>query len=134
MKHSIFSQDTGFALFVNRIALGLLFLIPGVYKVFMPQDFLSFLMEGPIPAGIVTPLFYAVTLFEIVAAVCLLIGYKVRWVGPPLAAILFVALVTVVITDLTSKILLISILFHVAGILFCLSLWWAGPGKWALEK
>jgi len=129
-------RDTGLAVFILRLSMALLFLVPGIYKVFMPQDFIGFLEAFPAFLAPFLPLmFWGSTIFELVAGVCLLIGYKVRWVALPLAVILLVALVTVAIPDAAvSKIGLINILFHITGMGVLVSFLFLPNGKWSVER
>jgi len=123
-------RDKG--IFIIRIFTAILFLVPGVYKLFSPGDFMGFL--SALPEAVIPFVFYAVTAFEVIAGLCLLVGYKVRLVALPLAAILLGALVMVVLPEPTNTIYLINILFHVLGMAICVSFVWLGPGKWALGK
>lgn len=127
------SKNPELGIFIIRVLTGVLFFVPGVYKLFVPEDFLVFL-EPVFPAPLVLPLFYMVALIEVISGLFLLIGYKIRYVALPLAAILLVALITTVLPDTTNKLYLINVLFHIFGIGVCASFLWLGNGRWALEK
>lgn len=127
-------EDLG--IFILRMSMALIFLVPGIYKVFRPEAFIGFLEVFPVFLAPVLPLlFLGATVFEIMVGVFLVLGYKVRWIALPAAVLLFVALITVVIPDAAvSKIGLINILFHVSGIGIFISFLFLPPGKWSVEK
>jgi len=126
-------RDTDLAVFILRLSMAILFIVPGIYKLFSPDDFIGFL--SAFPAFLIPILFWGGTVFELAASVCLIIGYKVKWVALPLAVILLVALVTVVIPDAAvSKIGLINIMFHITGIGVLISFLFLPKGKWSIEN
>jgi len=129
-------KDTDLGIFILRISMGLLFIIPGLFKIFQPADFIGFLEMLPAFLAPYTQfLFYAATMFELIAGGFLVLGYKVRLIALPAAALLLVALVTVVIPDAAvSKIGLINILFHISGIGIFISFLFLPKGKWSIEN
>lgn len=124
-------QDLG--LLVIRVAFGILFLIPGIYKIFVPSDSAFFL----IAAGVIYPNFWVSILifFEVLGGLSLITGYKMKLFTAPLVVILLVALVLVVVPGLASdKIGLISVLFHLVGAASLIGLHLTGPGKYIFIK
>jgi len=66
-------------------------------------------------------------LVEIVGGAAVLVGFKLKWVTAPLALILFVAIVI-------SPSGMMGALKDIALLSGLVSLWFSGPGNWALGK
>lgn len=89
---------------VIRIGLGIIFLIPGIFKLIAPDAFLEYLISSPvqIPGG--KFLFYPVTVLEIIGGVVLIFNSHILQRIRPLfylmfTGILLVATASVVIPD-----------------------------------
>ncbi len=92
----ILEKSARYSVLVNRILLGLLFLIPGIMKAFVlkPSSVAGFFGQLGIPA----PLFFAwvVMLSEILFGLALLANYKLDLAVLPLIIIMIVAALTAV--------------------------------------
>jgi len=116
--------------FTLRIALGLLFFIPGVGKLLDPSG----------PTGMLTNLgFFAPALFawllilvEVLCGAALVAGWQTKWAVLPLAVVMLVAIFTVVIPNMGGS--PVNLLFHILALAGLNSLYFTGPGAWALGK
>ena len=105
------------AAFIGRILLALLFVYSGAMKLFNPAAAEGMLAQVGLPAGLAIP----VGIFEIVAALCLILGFMTR-----LAAILLAGYVALTIVffnhDFATMQGMIAALMHLAiiGGLLCL--------------
>ncbi|MCF1709730.1 DoxX family protein [Tabrizicola sp. J26] len=81
------------AAFVLRVTSGVLFLLHAGLKIFVftPAGTAGFFQSIGLPG----PLAYLVILIEVVGAIALIVGYKVRIVAPILAVLLLGTIVTV---------------------------------------
>ncbi len=113
---------------ILRVFLGLLFLVPGLNKL------MAMLTSGTHPVmGLLNNSLVLVWLLIIVEVVCglaLILGYKTKWVVWPLSVVLLVALFMVALNPLD----MISLLFHLTGIAGLVSLYFTGPGLYAVQK
>jgi putative oxidoreductase len=116
---------------VLRIALGLLFIVPGIMKLMNPA-MPTGMLEG---MGFPAPMIFAwiLLLSEIIFGLALVVGFKVRYAVWPLAVILLVATIMVHVPS-TDPMKWINVLFHVVGIAGLVSLFNLGAGSWALDK
>ena len=118
-----------------RIAAGVFFLIPGLYKLFFPSDFLAMMSKLP---GFLHPhigwLFSLVTFSEIICGILLIIGWNVRMAVVPLVIITIVAESFVVVQDNESNLRLLSLATHVMGVGLYTALVLLGHGRWALGE
>jgi len=125
--------DTGIG--ALRIAAGVFFLIPGLYKLFFPSDFLAMMSKLP---GFLHPhigwLFSLVTFSEIICGILLIIGWNVRIAVVPLVIITIVAESFVVVQDNGSNLRLLSLATHFMGVGLYLALVLLGHGRWALGE
>lgn len=92
---------------IVRISLGIIFIIPGIFKLMSPDAFLEYLNSSPIqiPGGMI--MFYPVTLLEIIGGVVLILNLPILVRVRPLFYLMFigvllVATITVVIPDATN--------------------------------
>ncbi|MCG8476670.1 MAG: DoxX family protein [Cytophagales bacterium] len=88
----------------SKIGMGIIFLVPGIFKLLQPTPFMQYLAQSPIRLPMGELMFYPVTIFEIMAGLMLLLPFSVLWqyrrfVYLALAGILAVATVTVVLPD-----------------------------------
>lgn len=112
-----------------RIALGLLFLVPGLSKLMYPSMTSGMLSGLGFPFAVVFT--WMLILVEIIFGVMLLIGIKTEIAIWPLFIVLLVALLLVGIpsfnmTDVQS---IMNILWHLIGLAGLLSISSTGPGK-----
>ena len=125
--------DTGVGLL--RIAAGLFFLIPGIFKLLMPGEFLAMMADFP---GFLQPhlpwLFNVVIAAEIIGGIMLIIGWNIRLAVPPLIIITVVAELLVVSNDTNSSIRLLSIFAHLMGAGLYAAMFFLGSGRWAIGR
>lgn len=112
-----------------RIALAILFIVPGLSKLKNP-DIIVGMLSGlgfPIPSV----LGWVVLLSEILFGLALLVGWKVRVTVWPLFIILLVAALFVVIPALDTSNLgtIVSLLWHLVGLAGLYSIYKTGPGS-----
>jgi len=112
--------------FVLRLGIGGLFLAVGLMK----------LMDPSMPTGMLEklgfplPMFWAwvLILSEVLGGAALLAGFKLKYATVPLAIILLVAAVT---NPMGSQ---MGPMKDVVLMLGAISLWFSGPGAWAIDK
>lgn len=87
------STSADLAAFVLRVTSGVLFLLHAGLKIFVftPAGTAGFFQSIGLPG----PLAYLVILIEVLGAIALIVGYKVRIVAPVLAVLLVGTIVTV---------------------------------------
>lgn len=125
--------DRGIALL--RIASGVFFLLPGVFKIVMPADFLA-MMQG-FPAWLLPHigwLFTLVIVTEVVGGLMLIAGFNVRLAVLPLVIVTVAAESLVVINDTGSAIRLLSVCSHFMGAGLYASIFFLGGGSWSLGR
>jgi len=115
---------------VLRLALGLLFIVPGIMKLMNPAMPAGMLEGMGFPAPVVFA--WVLLLSELIFGAALIVGYKVKYAVWPLMLILVVATIIVHVPS-TDPMKWINVLFHVVGIAGLLSLFNSGPGMWALS-
>lgn len=117
-----------------RIAAGLFFLIPGLYKALQPNDFVTMLLQLP---DVLQPhigwLYYLVTISEVLGGILLIIGWNVRIAVIPLIIITIVAESLVVVHDMDSRLRLMSLTTHLMGMGLYLGIIFLGHGRWAVK-
>lgn len=117
---------------VLRIALGLLFIIPGLSKLANPAMIIGMLRELGFPAAALFG--WILLLSEIVFGTAVLAGYKVRTTVWPLAIIMVVAGVTVAVPQIGSNPMAVPItLFHLVALAGLVSLYFTGAGAHAVK-
>ncbi len=125
--------DTGVGLL--RISSGLFFLIPGIFKLLMPGDFLDMMADFP---GWLQPhlpwLFDIVIAAEVVGGIMLIMGWNIRLAVPPLVIITVVAESLVVVNDTDSSIRLLSLYAHFMGAGLYTAMFFLGSGRWAIGR
>jgi len=125
--------DTGLG--ILRIASGLFFLIPGVFKILNPDDFLGMMSNFP---EFLQPhlswLFTLVIFAEVVGGIMLIAGFHIRLAVPALVIITLVAESLVVVNDTGSSIRLVSLVSHFMGAGLYTSLFFLGNGRWAIGR
>ena len=125
--------DTGVGLL--RISSGLFFLIPGIFKLLMPDDFLGLMVDFP---DLLQPhlpwLFNAVIAAEILGGIMLIIGWNIRLAVPALVIITVVAESLVVVNDTNSSIRLLSLYAHFMGAGLYTSMFFLGSGRWSVGR
>jgi len=125
--------DTGLG--ILRIASGLFFLIPGLFKIFSPDDFLAMMTDFP---EFVQPhlpwLFTLVIISEVLGGILLIVGWHFRLAVPALVVITVVAESFVVVNDTGSSLRLLSLSAHFMGAGLYTSLFFLGSGRWALGR
>ncbi|MBI4141039.1 DoxX family protein [Candidatus Woesearchaeota archaeon] len=118
---------------ILRLALGPLFIIPGVMKLMNPGMIIGMLGQIGFPA----PTFFGwlLLLSEIIFGASVLVGYKVKLTVWPLVIVLAVATITVHIPSIaTNPMGLIDVLFRLLGIAALISLHFTGPGAVAVQE
>ncbi len=114
---------------VLRLGLGLLFVIPGLDKLF------GMLGGGHMLAGMIgAGLTWIVLLAEIVFGAALLAGWKTKYTVWPLIVIMVVATVMMVIPNLSQPMGMINLLFHILAITGLVSVYFSGPGAVAVKE
>ena len=122
--------DRGIA--ILRIASGVFFLLPGIFKVVMPADFLA--MTADFPDWLqphIGWLFTLVIVTEIVGGLMLIVGFNVRLAVLPLVIVTVVAEALVVINDHGSNLRLLSVCTHYMGAGLYASMFFLGSGSWS---
>lgn len=113
-----------------RVAAGFFFLIPGLFKIFSPEDFRVIL--GDLPALLqphVPWLFHLVSSAEILGGLLLIVGWNVRIAVIPLIIITVVAESLVVVHDVDSRMRLLSLVIHLMGVGLYLGIMFLGGGR-----
>jgi len=119
--------------FLLRLGLGIMFLFTGITKLLNPSGIIGMLSSLGFP---IATFFGWILLFsEIIFGALVLIGWKVKYTVWPLAIILLVATLTVFVPQIgKDPMAVISIFFHLIGILALIGLSLDGAGKWAIGK
>jgi len=113
-----------------RVSIGGLFLFMGISKFLNPEGIIGMLGNIGFPAA--TSFGWILIFSEVVFGALILVGYKVRYNGWPLAVILVVALFTVVIPN--DGFMSANSYFHLIGISGLVTIALTGPGKYAIKK
>ena len=116
-----------------RLALGLLFIIPGLLKLANPGMIIGMLGQLGFPA----PLFlgWLLLLSEIVFGAAVLAGWKTKYTVWPLIVIMIVAVLVVYVPQLAKDPMAIAnVLFHILAIAALLSVYFTGPGAYAVKQ
>ncbi len=120
--------------FALRIAAGLFFLIPGIYKFVAPEAFDAMLANFPPALGPILPhLFAAVPYFEVIGGLLLIAGFNLRLLMPPLVVIIITASAFVVRFDTSSSVWMLSLAGHAMAAGLYTALFFLGGGRWALD-
>ena len=118
---------------ILRIASGFFFLVPGIFKILMPGDFLVMMADFPSFLQSHLPwLFNLVIAAEVIGGVMLIIGWNIRLAVPALVVITLVAESLVVINDTESNIRLLSLYAHFMGAGLYTALFFLGSGRWSV--
>ena len=114
-----------------RLTLGLLFVVAGIGKLLDPEGISGMLGSLGFPA----PTFFAwlLLLSEIVFGLAVLVGWKLNYTVWPLVVIMVVALVLVHLKTLGDPMGRVNVLFHLVGLACLLSLYFTGPGEYAVS-
>ena len=128
MKNKI----AGYGPSVLRVFLGLLFIIPGIMKLMGPKGIIGMLGKLGFPAAAFFG--WVLILTEIFIGLAVLIGFRVRYTVWPLVVILFVAMVTVAIPNMSQPMGVIGVLWHLLGIAALVSVFLTGAGKFAVTS
>lgn len=112
-----------------RVFVGLLLLIPGIFKLMNPAGVSGMLTN----LGFPSPVFFAwiLILIEIIFGAIVILGWKLKYTVWPLVVVLAVATITVVIPNMNGS--PTNLLFHLLGIASLISLTLTGPGMWSLD-
>ncbi len=117
---------------ILRIFLGLLFLVPGIFKITNPAGIIG--MLGGLGFPLATFFGWLVILSEIGFGLALLLGYKVKYTVWPLIVIMIVAIFSVTLPGfIKNPTSAGSLLFHLLAIGGLLSVYFTGPGKCAVN-
>jgi putative oxidoreductase len=115
---------------VLRVALGMLFLIPGLTKLANPGMIQGMLTGMGMPVSGL--LGWVVILAEVLGGAALIAGYKTKTAVWPLLAVLGVATVAVHLPALgESPMSTVNLLFHILGLAGLVSIYLSGPGEHA---
>jgi len=118
-----------------RIAAGIFFLIPGIYKLVNPADFIAMMQQMPDFLRNNTSFFVnLVSIAEIVGGLLLILGWNVRMAVLPLVVITVLANALVVTHDYESNLRLLSVSAHFMGVGLYLALILLGSGRWAFSS
>ena len=124
---------TNTGLGILRIASGLFFLIPGIFKILSPDDFLGMMSDFPQLLQPHLPWLFSLVIFsEVVGGIMLIAGFHIRLAVPALVVITLVAESLVVVNDTGSNLRLLSLAAHFMGAGLYTSLFFLGRGRWAL--
>lgn len=125
---------TATGIFILRLAAGMFFLLPGIYKFAQPTDFQQMLLNFPaLFQPYLTPLFQLVATLEVVGGVAIILGFNTRFAVLPLVVITVVASAFVVRFDTSSDIRDLSLYAHVMGVGLYSALFLMGSGRWSLD-
>ena len=128
-------QHTNTGIGILRIASGIFFLVPGIFKILMPEDFLAMMSDFP---AYLQPhlawLFQVVIAAEVLGGLMLIIGWNIRLAVPLLVIITLVAETLVVVNDTGSNIRLLSLYIHFMGAGLYTSLFFLGSGRWSVGR
>jgi len=116
-----------YAPFALRIGIGGLFLTAGIMKLVNPSMVTGMLDNFGFPGA--SGWAWLLILVELICGAAVLVGFKLKWVAPPLALVLVVASVLV-----ASGGNVMSALTNMAVLGGVVSLWLSGPGALALSK
>jgi len=134
MENKCDDKCAAYAPTVLRVALGLLFVIPGLQKLVNPAMIIGMLGDLGFPA----PAFlgWVLLLSEIVFGAAVLAGWRLKYTVWPLVIIAVVALFTVHFPAWFAKqpMALISVLFHVLAAAALVSLYFSGAGAYAVKE
>jgi putative oxidoreductase len=72
---------TGLIQLLGRLMLSIIFILSGVGKIFDPAGTMAYMQSADVPSMLLWPSIA----FEIIAGVCVAIGYKTRWAAYSLA-------------------------------------------------
>jgi len=120
-------KNKGYGLAIIRMALGLLFIIPGIMKLLSPSGTIGMLSGLGFPAAGFFG--WILILSEILFGAALLVGWKTEITVWPLILILLVALLTVTIPGMAQPMGVIKVLFHILGIAGLVGIYLDGSGK-----
>jgi len=133
MESEPYTKNVHHGPLVLRIALGLLFIIPGLSKLANPGMIIGMLRELGFPAAAF--LGWILLLSEIIFGAAVLAGYKIRTTVWPLAIIMVIAGVTVAIPQIGSNPMAVPMtLFHLVALAGLVSLYFTGPGAHAVKE
>ena len=131
LDHSEHLTDTGLG--ILRIASGLFFLIPGVFKILSPGDFLNMMSSFPEFLQPHLPWLFSLVIFaEVAGGIMLIVGFHIRLAVPSLVVITLVAESMVVVNDTGSNMRLLSLVSHFMGAGLYTSLFFLGSGRWSI--
>lgn len=134
MENKCNDKCAAYAPSVLRLALGLLFVIPGLQKLADPAGIAGMLGELGFPA----PAFlgWVLLLSEIVFGAAVLAGWKLKHTVWPLVVITVVAMFTVHFPAWFAQkpMALISVLFHILAVAALVSLYFSGAGAYAVKE
>lgn len=118
---------------ILRVVVGLLFLVPGIFKLTAPAGAQSMLEGMGIPAAAV--MVWLLILAEVLGGLALILGVGTKYAVWPLVIVLVVATVTAVVPSFaTDPMAMVNLLWHVTGIAALISLYLTGPGALSLAK
>lgn len=133
MESEPYTKNAPHGPLILRIALGLLFIIPGLSKLANPGMVIGMLRDLGFPAAGLMG--WILLLAEITFGAAVLAGYKVRMTIWPLAVIMVVAGVTVAAPQIGSNPMAVPMtLFHLVTLAGLVSLYFTGPGAHSVSK
>jgi putative oxidoreductase len=118
---------------VLRVALGLLFIIPGISKL-MDTSMITGMIAGMgLPmAGVLA---WIVLLAEIIFGIAVLIGWRTQWTPIPLIVIIVVGIFLAFSgVDMSNPMTIMNVLWHFLGLAALLSVMWSGPGGYRIKS
>jgi putative oxidoreductase len=127
------NKQSMYAPLIIRIVVGVLFIIPGLQKLADPSGIIGMLGSLGFPAP--TLLGWVLLLSEIGFGLAVLTGWKLQKTIWPLVLVAALAMVAVHIPAWFAgqPMALISVLFHALAIGALLSLYFSGPGTYAVK-
>ena len=124
-------ENKDYSLSLLRIALGLLFLIPGIGKLMAPEGVTQMLGGLGFPAPVVFA--WILLLIEIIFGLALIIGFKTRFSVWPVFVVLLIATLLTALPkaygDISNPQAAMSLLWHLVGLAGLLVINQKGPGK-----
>ncbi len=112
-----------------RLILGLLFLLPGIMKLMDLFSTGTHMVVGMLWG--ITALAWILAIVEVLGGLAVLIGWQIKYAVWPLAIVMLGAIVLLAMGE--AGIATTNLLFHLLAIAGLLSLFFTGPGKYAVE-
>jgi uncharacterized membrane protein YphA (DoxX/SURF4 family) len=117
--------------FALRVLIGLLFLIPGVFKIMNPNAFIGMLESMSFPIPFV--LGWVVIICEILCGAAIIIGWNTKKATIPLLVIIIIGLIIGIITlDISNQASIMNVMWHLVGLAALSHISTVGSGKFKI--